>query len=55
MKKLIIALIIGAFIMGLFDGGDVTGAVVLAFLLSPVIFERKEKTQYGKSKRSCHQ
>ena len=45
MKKLIIALIIGAVILGLFDGGDMTGAFVLGMIFLPVVFERKEKSR----------
>lgn len=42
MKKLIIALIIGAFIMGLLlDGGDITGALVIGMIFLPAVFEKK--------------
>lgn len=41
MKILSILLVVGAVILGIFDG-DCTGAVILAVLLCPVIFERKE-------------
>lgn len=42
MKVLSVLLLIGAYILGAYDG-DSTAAVVLTMLLAPVIFERKEK------------
>ena len=42
MKILSLLLIVGAFIMGMKDGGDVTGAVVLLMVLAPMLFERKK-------------
>lgn len=41
MKTLSILLIIGAIVMGYFDGGDMTGALILALLVTPVIFSKK--------------
>ena len=42
MKILSLLLIVGAFIMGMKDGGDVTGAVVaLLVFFAPILFERK--------------
>ena len=43
MKKLILLLLIGAVVMGIHDGGDITGAVLLAIILLPGICERKRK------------
>ncbi len=43
MKKLIILLLIGSVAMGIHDGGDITGAVLLAVILLPGICERKRK------------
>ena len=42
MKILSVLLLIGAYIMGAYDG-DSTAAVILTMLLVPAIFERKEK------------
>ena len=41
MKVLSVLLLIGAYIMGVYDG-DSTAAVVLAMLLAPVLFDRKK-------------
>lgn len=41
MKVLSVLLLIGACIMGVYDG-DSTAAVVLAMLLAPVMFDRKK-------------
>ncbi len=51
MKVLSVLLIVGAYIMGAYDG-DSTAAVVLTMLLAPVIFERKEKRKC--TTRSVH-
>lgn len=46
MKILSLLLIVGAFIMGMKDGGDVTGAVVaLLVFFAPILFERKKVTK----------
>ena len=55
MKKLSILLIIGTAIMGWYDGGDMTAVLVLAVLLCPVIFERKECVKGEKGKRHGYQ
>ena len=47
MKLLSMMLIIGAFIMGIYDG-DSTAAVILTMLLAPVIFEKGRKRGEGK-------
>ena len=54
MKTLSILLIIGATIMGIFDGGDMTAVLVLAVLLCPVIFERKECVKGEKGNYFAH-
>ena len=46
MKVLSVLLIVGAYIMGAYDG-DSTAAVVLTMLLAPVIFERKSRRKKG--------
>lgn len=45
MKKLIIALIIGAVIAGMFDSGNVSWALVLGVFFLPAVFEKKEKSR----------
>jgi hypothetical protein len=34
--------------MGIFDSGDITGAVVLALLLLPALFDREERIKNEK-------
>ena len=41
MKTLSIILILGAVIMGLFDGGNITGALLIAMLILPGVFGKK--------------
>ena len=41
MKTISIILIIGAVLMGLADGGDLTGALVIAMLVLPGVFGKK--------------
>ncbi len=41
MKILSIILIISVIVMGYFDGGDMTAALILAVLFGPAIFSRK--------------
>ncbi len=47
MKTISILLILGAFVLGMYDGGDVTGAIVLLFIFGPSIFERKSHRKKG--------
>ena len=51
MKKIIILLLIGSVAMGIHDGGDITVAVLLAFLTAPILFEKKEKRKRGRRMR----
>ena len=44
MKILSIVLIAGTVLMGLYDGGDITGALAIAMLILPGMF-RKEKNK----------
>lgn len=43
MKIISILVILSAFVLGMYDGGDVTGALGLLFIFGPSIFERKGK------------
>lgn len=43
MKIISILLILGAVLMGLYDGGDITGALVMAFLILPGVFGKGKK------------
>lgn len=54
MKGLIIVFLISTFIMGIFDNGNVTGALVLGVLSCPVIFDRKERIKGETGKRRGH-
>ena len=38
---LMILVIIGALIMGIYDGGDITAAVMLAMFFVPAMFQKK--------------
>ena len=49
MKLLAILLIIGAVAMGLFDGRDMTGALVLAVFLLPGVFHKDNKEKAGEA------
>ena len=43
MKILLLCLTVGSAIMGLFDGGDMTAALICALLLIAVICDKEEK------------
>lgn len=47
MKSLIIVFLISMFIMGIFDGGDVTGTLVLSCLILPGVFSKKQAKKVG--------
>ncbi len=50
MKNIAVAVILGTLITGIYDGGDITGAVILTVLFTPIIFQKKkEKRSDGKA------
>ena len=42
-----ILFLIAVFAMGIYDGGDITGAVVLGLLFLPGVFEKKRSFDYA--------
>ena len=42
MKILILLLIAATFVMGLYDGGDITASILLAIFFLPAVFNRKK-------------
>ncbi len=54
MKKLVIALIIGAVVLGIAIAGcDCTYALLIAIMLSPEIFQKKRRRKAVKKYAQC--